>query len=165
MGADLSLGCVKSGRLVCPLHGWEYGREGICERIPSSPEIPPFARQPSFPVEERGGHVFFFNRPQARFPLPFFAGLREADLLAAQPFEFTVDAPWYLVGANGFDVQHFRCAHDRTLVDEPVVDSPHPFAWRMRAKFAVTGTSFRDRLTRWFSGSANQGTQVARRTG
>lgn len=153
MGADLSLGCVKSGRIVCPLHGWEYGSNGDCEHIPAAPEIPPFARQPSFPVEERCGHVFFFNRLEARFPFPFFTGLRETDLLAARPFEFTVDAPWHLVSANGFDVQHFRCAHDRTLLGEPAVDSPHPFAWRLRAKFRVTGTSLRDRITRLFSGS------------
>jgi phenylpropionate dioxygenase-like ring-hydroxylating dioxygenase large terminal subunit len=153
MGADLSLGCVKSGRIVCPLHGWEYGSDGDCEHIPASPQIPAFARQPSFPVEECGGHVFFFNRPQARFPLPFFSGVCATDLLPARPFEFTVDAPWYLVSANGFDVQHFRCAHDRTLLGEPIVDSPHPFAWRLRAKFRVTGTSLRDRLTRKVSGS------------
>ncbi len=152
MGADLSRGCVKGARIVCPLHGWEYGSDGLCAHIPASPEIPPFARQPSFPVEEHGGHVFFFNRPTARFPMPFFAGLTESDLLAARPFDFTVDAPWYLVSANGFDVQHFRCAHDRTLLGEPTVDSPHPFAWRLRARFRVEGHSLRDRLTRWISG-------------
>ncbi len=153
MGADLSLGCVKGGRISCPLHGWEYANTGVCEHIPNSQEIPLFARQPSFPITVRGGHVFFFNRPQARFEFPFFAGSCETDLLAARPFEFTVDAPWYLVSANGFDVQHFRCAHDRTLLGEPIVDSPHPFAWRLRARFQVTGESFRDRLTRWVSGS------------
>ena len=153
MGADLARGCVKDGRLVCPLHGWEYAGDGKCGHIPSSPEIPSFARQPAFPVEVRGGHVFFFNRAEARFPMPFFEGRKDTDLLAARPFEFTVDAPWYLVSANGFDVQHFRCAHDRTLLGEPVADSPHAFAWRMRARFRVTGDSFPDRLIRWFSGA------------
>ncbi len=90
---------------------------------------------------------------KAGTPLPFFAGKSEAELLAARPFEFTVDAPWYLVSANGFDVQHFRTAHDRSLLGEPIVDSPHPFAWRLRATFRVDGQSLRDRLTRFFSGS------------
>jgi phenylpropionate dioxygenase-like ring-hydroxylating dioxygenase large terminal subunit len=153
MGADLALGCVRAGRLTCPLHGWEYGADGRCTHIPATAYIPAFARQTAFPAEVRGGHVFFFNRPQPRFPLPFFDGLTPAHLLAAPPFEFTVDAPWYLVGANGFDLQHFRCAHDRTLVGEPTVDSPHPFAWRLRAGFSVTGSSGWDRLTRCFSGS------------
>lgn len=152
MGADLSRGCVKNGRIACPLHGWEYGRDGSCERIPASAEIPAFARQQSFPVEERCGLVFFFNRPEARFPMPFFEGVRESDLLAARPFAFDVKAPWFIVGGNGFDVQHFRNAHDRTLVGEPIIENPHPFCFRLRAKFEVTGASIRDSLTRWISG-------------
>lgn len=153
MGADLALGCVRGGRIACPLHGWEYGPDGQCRHIPITAKIPPFARQGRFPTETRGSHVFFFNRPEARFPLPFFDGIDPANLVAAPLFEFTVEAPWYLVGANGFDLQHFRCAHDRTLDGEPVLDSPHPFAWRLRAAFRVTGSSRWDRLTRWFSGS------------
>lgn len=152
MGADLSQGCVKDGRLACPLHGWEYGADGRCESIPASPNVPVFARQVSFPVAQRGGHLFFFNRPAALFPLPFFPGVEETALHAARPFELIIDTPWYLVGANGFDMQHFRCSHDRTLVNQAEVDFPHPFAWRMRAKFEVTGNGLTDRLTRWFSG-------------
>ncbi len=153
MGADLSLGCVKNGRLACPLHGWEYAGDGRCEHIPATADIPSFARQAAFPVEVCGDQVFFFNRLEATFPLPFFPGVDAGDLLAAPAFEFTVLAPWYLLSANGFDAQHFRCAHDRTLVGEPVVDSRHEFSWRVRAKFRVTGDSLRDRLTRGISGS------------
>jgi phenylpropionate dioxygenase-like ring-hydroxylating dioxygenase large terminal subunit len=61
MGADLAAGCVVGERLACPLHGWEYSREGNCEHVPVSADIPAFARQVSFPVEERGGHVFFLT--------------------------------------------------------------------------------------------------------
>jgi phenylpropionate dioxygenase-like ring-hydroxylating dioxygenase large terminal subunit len=153
MGADLALGCVRGERLACPLHGWEYAADGRCEHIPVSPTVPDFARQPTFPVEERGGQIFFFNRPASRFPLPFFDGLSPDQLYAAPRFEFTVEAPWYLVSANGFDLQHFRCAHDRTLCGDPVVDQPHPFAWRLRARFRVTGSSWMDHLTRRFSGN------------
>jgi hypothetical protein len=91
---------------------------------------------------------------RSRFPLPFFDGVSAESLRAAPRFEFVVEAPWYLVSANGFDLQHFRCAHDRTLVDEPVLSSPHPFAWRLDARFLVTGHSWMDRVTRWFSGSS-----------
>jgi phenylpropionate dioxygenase-like ring-hydroxylating dioxygenase large terminal subunit len=153
MGADLAQGCVKDGRLACPLHGWEYATDGRCESIPASPNIPAFARQVSFPVAERGGHLFFYNRPTAPFPLPFFSGVEESDLHPARPFELIIDTPWYLVGANGFDMQHFRCSHDRTVVGQAEVDFPHDHAWRMRASFEVTGTALADRLTKWFSGT------------
>lgn len=152
MGADLARGCVVGEHLACPLHGWEYSTNGRCARIPAGCDIPAFAAQKSFPVEERGGHLFFFNASEARFPLPFFSGKSPADLLAAPRFEFTVDAPWYLVSANGFDLQHFRVAHDRTLCGEPVLDCPHPFARRLQACFKITGNSMLDRLTRRFSG-------------
>lgn len=153
MSADLARGRVVGDRLACPLHGWEYGTDGVCRRIPSSPEIPAFARQGSFPVEERGGCVFFFNRPRAKFAFPFFEGVDPEDLRAARCFEFIVDAPWYLVSANGFDAQHYQCAHDRTLEGELLVDSPDPFARRLQANFLVSGTSWQDRLVRRFSGS------------
>ena len=153
MGAELAHGCVKNGRIACPLHGWEYSSNGRCEHIPASQKIPAFARQTAFPVTECGGHLFFFNRPHATFPLPFFADTQPSDLHPARSFDLIINTPWYLVGANGFDEQHFRCSHDRTQLGTSQVDSPHPCAWRTRAKFQVTGTAFMDRITRWFSGS------------
>jgi hypothetical protein len=138
--------------LVCPLHGWEYGPDGACEKIPAEDNIPRFARQCSYPVEERGGHVFFFNRQHARFALPFFDGMTPDQLLPARPFELVAETPWYFIGANGFDIQHFRMAHDRTLLGAPEVSSPSPFARRVVAKFEVSGDSFQDRLTRCFAG-------------
>lgn len=152
LGAYLRNGSVSGEHLVCPLHGWEFGPEGRCEKIPSSAVVPEFARQGCYPVEERAGQVFFFNRPTARFPLPFFDGISSAELLNSRPFELTADAPWYFVGANGFDLQHFRMAHDRTLLETPEVSQPSPFARRIVAKFAVSGDSLPDRLTRLFAG-------------
>lgn len=156
MGADLSLGCVTNGRLACPLHGWEFAADGSCERIPAGLDIPPFARQTSFPVATSGGQVFIFNASNASCAMPFFRDVDEAHLLAARAFEFTVDAPWFLVSANGFDIQHFRCAHDRTLLEEPVIDRPSAFSCRLKARFRVTGDSLRDRLTSYVSGPVVQ---------
>jgi phenylpropionate dioxygenase-like ring-hydroxylating dioxygenase large terminal subunit len=152
MGAHLGKGEVSGERLTCPLHGWEYGPDGACEKIPAADAIPGFARQCSYPAEERGGHVFFFNRKQSRFDLPFFAGLTPEELLPAKPFELVAEVPWYFVGANGFDIQHFRMAHDRTLLEPPEVSEVSPFARRVIAKFAVTGNSFQDRMTRSVAG-------------
>jgi phenylpropionate dioxygenase-like ring-hydroxylating dioxygenase large terminal subunit len=154
MGADLSRGCVADGIVHCPLHDWQYDRTGRCVRIPASDEIPAFAQQASYPATEIGGHIVVFNSPDAvpDHPMPFYDGVRPADLWPARPFELIVDTPWYIVGANGFDLQHFRVAHDRTLLDIPVIDSPSPFARRVTANFQVAGRGFRDELTRRFSG-------------
>jgi len=152
LGVDLSNGTVKGERLVCPLHGWEYGPDGACERIPATETIPDFAGQCSFPVEERGGHLFFFNRQRALFALPFFEGLSPGQLRSTRPFDLIAEVPWYFAGANGFDLQHFRMAHDRTLIGQPTVSAPSPFARRVVATFGVSGGSYQDRLTRCFAG-------------
>jgi hypothetical protein len=84
--------------------------------------------------------------------VPFFEGRNPGELYAARPFDYQSETPWYMVAANGFDIQHFRGAHDRTLIEEPTFDEPSPFARRITARFEVTGTTLRDRLTRSFSG-------------
>jgi phenylpropionate dioxygenase-like ring-hydroxylating dioxygenase large terminal subunit len=152
MGANLANGRVADGRLLCPLHEWAYGEDGRCVRIPVADQIPAFARQATFPTVEIGGHVAFFNRAVAMFDFPFFEGKHVSDLLPSRPFDLVGNLPWYMIGANAFDFQHFRVAHDRTLVDTPVVTSPSPFARRITATYEVTGRSARDRFTRAFSG-------------
>jgi nitrite reductase/ring-hydroxylating ferredoxin subunit len=152
MGADLSRGTVVGGSLRCPLHGWEYAADGRCVRIPASGTVPPLACQAVYPSVEIGGHILFHNAQAARFPMPFFDGVFPDDLRPAEPFDFVVNTPWYMIGANAFDLQHFRVAHDRTLVGTPLIDSPSPFARRIAATYDVTGRSVRDRLTRQFSG-------------
>ena len=124
LGADLGRGCVVGEAIRCPFHNWEYGTDGRCVRIPVTDAIPPTARQAVFPALERHGHVFFFNAPQPLFPLPFFPGADPADFVAARPFTTVLDCPWYMVGSNAFDLQHFRAAHDRRLIGEPEVDLP-----------------------------------------
>ena len=152
LGAKLANGTVVGERIACPLHGWEFGATGVCERIPVADAIPDFARQCSYPVEESGGQIFFFSHAQAAYPLPFFDGQKPDDLLPAKPFDLIAEAPWYLIGANGFDMQHFLLAHDRSLIGEPEVSSPSPFARRIAATFEVCGKSWRDRLTRLVAG-------------
>lgn len=152
MRVDLSKGSVMGECISCPLHAWEYGPDGRCTHIPAASNIPPFARQVSYPVEECGGHLYFFNRPEARFPMPFFEGMSPEILHPAPAFEMRDDVPWYFIAANGFDLQHFRNAHDRVLAAEPEVDSPDPFARRIRLRLRVEGDSAADRLTRRLAG-------------
>lgn len=128
LGANLGRGCVVGDRLQCPFHHWEYGPDGRCVRIPASSVIPAHARLRTYPVVERHGLIFFFNGREPLFPLPFFEGCEAENLVAARPFGAILNCPWYLVGANGFDLQHFKAAHDRKLIGEPSVDCPSPFA-------------------------------------
>jgi aminopyrrolnitrin oxygenase len=153
VGSNLAKGNVVGENLQCPLHGWQFNASGECVKIPAGDAIPEWARQCSYPVQELGGHAFFFNRPTARFPLPFFEGVQPHELVAAQAFEMRVNTPWHVASSNGFDLQHFRSAHDRVLLSEPIVNCPHRFARSVTARFQVAGNSWRDQVTRCFSGN------------
>ncbi len=141
LGADLGGGTLAGGCVVCPFHGWRYGADGQCAAHPG-------ATLETVPVEEAEGRVFVAPPSATPGPVPRFG----PDLASAPPFVFDIDAPYWMVSGNGFDAAHFACAHDRELVDEPEVSTPHPLAHRIRATFAVTGTGWRDRAIRAFAG-------------
>jgi len=153
LAADLGCGRVVGEAIRCPFHHWEYGIDGKCTHIPASHEIPGFAKQQNFPVQERHGYLYVFNGPQALFPLPFYPGVEPAELICGKPFVVELGCPWFMIGANAFDAQHFRGAHDRELRSEPQVECPTPFSRRASARFGVVGDSLQDRLTRWLAGN------------
>jgi len=152
LGADLGQGEVHGECLRCPFHHWEYGADGRCVRIPAQDEIPAFARQRVFPVGRLGPCIFVYPARQAPYSLPFFSGENVAHFTASAPYSFTVNCPWYFIGANAFDTQHFASAHDRVLESGPLVDSPSAHARRAISHFRVAGGSWRDMVTRLVSG-------------
>ena len=72
-GGALANGQVLGGDIECPYHGWRYGPDGRCTRIPSlgpKAKIPPRARIDSYPVQEKCGLIFVFlgDLPEAQRP-------------------------------------------------------------------------------------------------
>ena len=55
-GAPLSRGRVDGGAVVCPYHGWAFGRGGACLRVPGTSR--PGAPARALPAEERAGLVW-----------------------------------------------------------------------------------------------------------
>ena len=70
--APLSHGHVVDGCLVCCYHGWTFGDEGRCVRVPSAPEgvpVPPQSHLPTVHVVERYGLVWLcLGEPVAGIP-------------------------------------------------------------------------------------------------
>lgn len=152
MGADLSRGEVVGESLRCPLHHWQFDVEGRCSGVPCQEKIPEFARQRSFPAEIRHGNVYFFKGSKPLYPLPFFDGEEVEELIAAKPFVEYLNCPWYMVGANAVDVQHFSIAHDRQMLRSPEVTHPSPYVHKTVCHFKILGDSIADKLTRHFGG-------------
>jgi nitrite reductase/ring-hydroxylating ferredoxin subunit len=59
-GMSLSFGATIGDTLVCPYHGWVFGSDGNCRRIPAHPELTPSraARTRVYPVVEASSYVW-----------------------------------------------------------------------------------------------------------
>lgn len=59
-GMKLSFGFVRGDHIACLYHGWEYGADGRCQKIPAHPDLTPPATicVPSYPVAEGAGLVW-----------------------------------------------------------------------------------------------------------
>ncbi len=155
LGADLGLGDVVGETIRCPFHHWRYGCDGICESVPGQDRVPAFARQQTYPVEERHGYLFFFNGRSDRpplFPLPFLLGEDPAGFAAAPVFSYVADCTWFMNSAHAFDRQHFAAVHDRELTGPTVIDCPAPYARRNSYPARVVGDTLADRILRLTAG-------------
>jgi nitrite reductase/ring-hydroxylating ferredoxin subunit len=151
MGADLSNGTVEGGHIKCPFHGWKYGPDGHCSSLPHGAEIPKFARQRTYAVEERNDCVYVFYGAEPLFPMPFFDDQDPDDFVCGRPFSLIAKSTWYMMSAHAFDVQHFETVHDRELLAPPVIDCPTPFGRRCTHHSRVAGDTIFDRLLRMFA--------------
>ena len=127
-GAALSLGWIDGDKLVCPYHGWNYGADGACVKIPSLPpgrEIPAKARAKSYHVQERHSLVWVcLDEP--RQDIPAFPA--EIDDPAFVWAPYNSDGQWKANAArmieNLADFSHFPWVHAGILGDPNQAESP-----------------------------------------
>lgn len=128
-GAALSKGWLENGQLTCPFHGWQYGTEGICTRIPALPKdaaIPRAARVPAFQVAEKYGIVWVaLEGPVA--PIPSYPNGEDTDP-EYQRF-FVAELTWNTSAGraveNSVDISHFPYVHPLILGDPEHPEIPH----------------------------------------
>jgi phenylpropionate dioxygenase-like ring-hydroxylating dioxygenase large terminal subunit len=148
MGADLARGRVVGERLQCPLHNWEYGVCGGCERIPAVEEIPGRARQAALVCEEHFGLVFGWLGGEPAFKFPSFERTDASLYSGALAMDF--DAPYQVLAANSFDSQHFATVHNRILLEPPALRRLSPYHISVNFRARVGGGQAHDRLLRRF---------------
>ena len=115
-GASLSKGKVVDGKIQCPYHGWQYGGDGKCAKIPVQKDKKPpgRAKVDSYPVHERYGVVFAFlgelpedERPPA--PVVDEDGVDGWDI--SGPLVFEIGAYFERSIENGMDPIHNEFVH------------------------------------------------------
>jgi phenylpropionate dioxygenase-like ring-hydroxylating dioxygenase large terminal subunit len=115
-GASLGGGQVVEGSIECPYHGWRFGGDGVCTRIPSlgkDARIPPRARVDSYPVIERYGWIWVFLGDAAeadRPPLPVLDQWGDPKWRLIRG-EFLWKANYGRIVENGTDPSHAAFVH------------------------------------------------------
>ena len=120
-GGSLGLGKVVEDTVQCPYHGWRFGGDGRCTRIPSlgkDARVPARARVDSYPTTERYGLVFAFlgDLPEAERPpimaIPEYGqdGPMPGWAETTQYFEWDIDYQRSI--ENGVDPGHNEFVHD-----------------------------------------------------
>lgn len=110
----LSGGCVETGTLRCPYHGWRFGEDGRCVEVPGlvGEADLPARRAGAFACEQRQGLIWIWGEAGAtpnRAPheLPHYGAPGYTS--AIQVFE--VDATLHAVAENTLDVPHTAFLH------------------------------------------------------
>ena len=124
-GTALSLGTIEGDEIVCPYHGWRYGSDGACTRIPQLADptrVPAKARATTFLCIERYGFIWVaLDEPRWALPeVPELENDTWATVLCG-PYTWACDASRQV--ENFTDFGHFPFVHPGLLGDpeRPVV--------------------------------------------
>ena len=103
-GMRLSHGFVRDEALSCIYHGWRYGTDGQCLKIPAHPDLEPPAaiKVATCMVAETGGIIWMAFEAPTQEPLLFegYVPLRTLDL-AAKPAAFADQKTVHAVSLAG----------------------------------------------------------------
>ncbi len=128
LGAHLGHGGrVEGDDVVCPFHGWRFGRDGACTGMPYGTRIPAAARTELFELREQNGVVLAWHDPEGGAPdfeLPVFD-----DGHWTEPAwkTWTIRGHTQEVCENTADFGHFRFIHGTHVMrplGEPRSDGP-----------------------------------------
>jgi phenylpropionate dioxygenase-like ring-hydroxylating dioxygenase large terminal subunit len=129
LGAALGGGCVEQGHLVCPFHGWTYGKDGRVVAIPYAKRRLHVGVR-SYPVREIDGQVFVWHALhgpdlEPTYELDADPGIADGRLQHRGTYDGgEVAMTVFDFAENGPDLRHFATVHRALKVPWTSVDIP-----------------------------------------
>lgn len=109
---------VKNGSIECRYHGWQFGKDGKCTRVPSMPvgKTPPGARVHSYPATTRERFIWVWpgDPEQCRLDRGFPAPLKEftESEWNITEYDLSYDVPYWSLIENLLDPSHLQFTHE-----------------------------------------------------
>jgi len=121
-GTALSLGWIEDEELRCAYHGWTYGSDGVCTKIPArfGSNIPTRARLTPYLCEERNGLIWVCLSGEPRFPVPEFPQFADPAYRSVEVETYDWRCGAHRRIENYVDFSHFAWVHDGILGDRNV---------------------------------------------
>lgn len=120
----LSAGQVIEDGIQCGYHGFEFGADGVCTRVPAQSIIPPRTRVPAYAVVEKDGWIWVWLGDQAKADparVPDTHYMNDPDWVAVtHSFHFECRAE--LIHDNLLDLTHESYIHTSTVGDDYIVE-------------------------------------------
>lgn len=125
-GMKLSMGPLESDGVVCPYHGWIFGKEGQCKHIPALPDMAPesmTARVTQYAVKEQYGLIWVCMGTPAQDVL-LFPEFHDEHLrkVWCGPYDVGSSAPRII--ENFLDMGHFAYVHTHILGEKAKPEIP-----------------------------------------
>ncbi len=114
-GARLSLGRVVGDSLQCAYHGWCFGGDGACRRIPALPGFAPAAGHGASAWQVAAAHGLLWVARDPELPHPPSLGDVPVRRVVCGPYLVETSAP--RVVENFLDTSHFAFVHEGWLGD------------------------------------------------
>jgi phenylpropionate dioxygenase-like ring-hydroxylating dioxygenase large terminal subunit len=163
---------LANGWIVCPYHGWQFGADGTCLKIPSlsgTATIPNQAKMTTYPVREKYGWIWLFlgdGVPGELPTIPNFPDLKSPQLRSIHG-EFHWQANYERVLENGLDFAHAPFVHagafgnpDRPEIQDRRIATSASYSYR--SDYGIIRS--RRYLTIAISKTASVNTESTRRT-
>ena len=131
-GTALSLGWVEDDQIRCAYHGWAYGPDGVCTKIPSrfGDNIPRRARLKPYRVAEASGLIWACLEDEPVYPIPEFPEWSDPGyrIIPIPAYDWSCSAPRRL--ENFVNFAHFAWVHEGLLGDRSHPEVPEHEVWR-----------------------------------
>jgi nitrite reductase/ring-hydroxylating ferredoxin subunit len=134
LGAHLGYDAkVEGASIICPFHGWGFGSDGACTKVPFTKLIPPRARIRVWPVMERSGLILAWHDLDGREPFFRIPDVDESKAMPNTGFyrlhdDFGAAHPQDMF-ENAVDFGHFPGVHStgRAMSNGPIRIDGHRF--------------------------------------